>query len=378
MEKRVQRYILIFVGIIVTGCGNSGEKASNAPVTESENLNVILNEARFQWIDLNNVFIDTIVVPKEDIYEEKLFVSDSLYVTSPTHMTVFDGNMVVNEFGKANVVIVNKEGELQRNLSREGRGPGEFERPLGLMTDGTHLYIYDDAQKRVSVFDKEFELLNTFDLKDVAPGDFSKTIVMNNELIAYQIFSASSLYSEETEGGMLQIRLKNQPDSVHFSALPRIVPRGMQPGAYNNLLIALNNKNNLAVAFSGLPYLIVYEELQHQLTIGLKATHYDTTDTPSLKPTAIKGNTGVGVKSVINNVKLMDNGDILFFSFGLIHHLVKKESGNYTAKKSYQLIREGSGDKLIAQEFVAMPEEPTMFYVLGWRNLYKVDIPIFD
>jgi hypothetical protein len=196
---------------------------------------------------------------------------------------------------------------------------------------------------------------------------------MNNKFIAHQSFSTSGFYSTES-GGILQIRLKSQPDSVHSSAIPRVVPVGMQPASYNSLLVSINNRNNLVAVYPALPYLIVFEDLEHSLSIGLKSTHFDTTESPSLRPTTPKGNNGVGVKNIIADVKILDNGDILMYSYGLLHHFVKQE-GNYKVKKSYSLLREDTRKSLMIRDLAVNPENPSRFYVLGWRHIYKIGLP---
>lgn len=364
--------------LTLLGC-NREKETKEVPVTPSENLNALLNAVPISWIDLNNVEVDTISIPSDRIFEDRMFVSESLYVTSPKHITTFGDHLIVNEFGKGQIVALDKNGIPQQVVGRKGRGPGEFEHPYGLMSVGSKLYIYDFTLKRISVFDEEYELLKTFDFKDAAPSSFSNKIVMNKEYIAYENFYSSTFHDEgsNSNSDLLWVRLTENPDSVYFTAMPRIIPFGKQPNAYNNPIFSINAENELAAAFPVLPYLFVYQDSNHVSTVALEAVHFDTTDNPSLKPTEPVGNNGVGVKNVLLNLNILDNGDILFSSFGQLHHLERASDGGYTHHKSYYLKREDTGEKIInIQNMAAFREEPSRFFVIGWQNIFELNLDV--
>lgn len=370
-------YLLICTALIV-GCTEEKE-IKEVPVTPSESLNALLDAAPLTWINLNDVEADTIIIPSDRIYGDRMFVSESLYVVSPQKITTFGNHLIVNEFGKGNVVALDKNGIPQKLVGRKGRGPGEFEHPDGLMTAGELLYIYDHTQKRISVFDESYDLVKILDFKDAASGPFSDSIVMNKEFIAYENFYSSTFNIEgsNSDSDLLWVRFTENPDSVYFTAMPRIIPFGKQPNAYNNLILSLNANNELAVAFPGLPYLFVYQGSNHMLTVALEAVHFDTTDNPSVKPTEPIGSDGVGVKNFLSNVNILENGDILFSSFGQLHHLKNESDDEYYHYKSYYLIREDTGEQMKGiQNMAAFSEEPYRFYAIGWRNIFELNLGV--
>lgn len=376
--KKNQAQYLLICAVMIFGCAEKKE-IKEVPVTSSENLNTLLNVAPLTWINLNEIEIDTIIIPSDRIFEDRMFVSESLYVNSPQHITAFGDHLIVNEFGKGNVVALDKNGIPQRLVGREGRGPGEFEYPYGIMTAGEHLYIYDDAQKRISVFDKSYDLVKIFDFKEAAPGSFSNKIAMNEDVIAYENFYSSTLINDGSNkySNLLWTRLTENPDSVYFRAIPRIIPLGKQPSAYNQLILSLNDVNELAVAFPGLPYLFMYQDSNHVSTIALEAVHYDTTEVTSLEPTEFTKNEGVRVTSLIMNLNILDNGDILFSSFGQLHHLKKESDDEYSHYKSYLLLRGDTGKQIgVIQNMAVFPEEPYRFYVVGWRNVFELNLGV--
>ncbi len=59
------------------------------------------------------------------------------------------------------------------NLAKPGDGPGRFARPKGIAVDGDgHIWVVDEVQSRVQVFDREGRLLIYFGEQGPYPGQF--------------------------------------------------------------------------------------------------------------------------------------------------------------------------------------------------------------
>ncbi len=354
--------------------GCAPDELKPPPVTESENLNNLLTDAPIVWINLNHAEIDTIIIPAEQIFEERLFVNESLYVANPIQIKTFQDRLVIIEFASGNVAATGRDGIPVQTIGRSGRGPGEFERPIAVMSNGTHLFIYDDGLKRISVFDEGFILTDTFSFTDA--HYFNNKFRMSERHLVHQNNNASGFHASEPDGNLLHVRQIEYPDSVIFEAMPRIVPTGMHPGAYNNLLISVNSKDEILAAYPGLPYLFLYRDFSHEITIALEAVYFDTTENPGLRPYPPLDNEGVRVTGVLNHIYLKDDGDILITSFRLLHHLKPQPDGSYTHHRSYCLIREDTGEQIMTiRDLDFFPDDPDRMYAIGWGFIFELELP---
>jgi len=374
-QSFISKLTLLFAisfAIILLSC--SSDELRTPPVTESENLNTLLNSAPISWIDLENVVVDTLVIPENKIFEERLFVDESLYVSNPIQIKAFQNQLITIEFASGNVVALNKKGQPVQTIGRSGRGPGEFERPIAILSDGNQLYIYDDGLKRIQVFNSDLSLIDTFDFTDAVA--FENKMRMNERFLVYQNSKASGFHAPEPQSNLLTVRRLDGLDSIYFEALPRIVPSGHHPSAYNNLWISINSDDEILTAFPGLPYLFLYSGFEHGKTIILESVHYDTTVNPSLRPYPPVDNSGVRVRGVLSYIHLLENGDILVLSYGIFHHLKLTSGGEYIYHRSYYLQREDTGEQIMMiRDIDSFPDDPYRFFALGWGFIFELTLP---
>jgi len=372
MKSFINKLLLVF-SLLLFAC-SSAEETYTPPETASEPFNQMLRQAPVSLISLNNVPIDTLKVPTGHFFEEQLFVNDTLYVNRPTHLTLFNNYLITIEFGSGNVTALSKQGVPVRRVGRSGRGPGEFEMPIAVGTDGEHLYVYDYGLKRLTLFDRDFNVHKTVPLDKIAFNQHQVSI--NSSYLVFQNQDASSMHAPEPERGMIDIRPVDQPDSSITHIISRIVPPGMQPSVHNNMMTSLNNHNNLLTAFSGLPYLFLYnDDFTPSHTIALEAAHFDTLDNPSLRPFPPVGNDGVGARGFYSTLYLMENEDILMVSFRLLHHLKRTENGGYLHHRSYYMEHEESGEQIMTiQSLATSPSDPSRYYAVGWGNMFVLDL----
>ena len=78
-----------------------------------------------------------------DVIEPRLSIGvelgDSAYMFSSIETAIYDanGNIAVLDMGTANVRIYSPQGQFLRSIGRRGNGPGEFQRPLGMVLLGS-------------------------------------------------------------------------------------------------------------------------------------------------------------------------------------------------------------------------------------------------
>ena len=86
----------------------------------------------------------------------------------PTNLTVGPGGdlFVTDGYGNARVHRFSADGELKSSWGAPGDGPGQFNVPHGIGTDGERLYVADRENSRVQIFSPDGELITMW--KDLA------------------------------------------------------------------------------------------------------------------------------------------------------------------------------------------------------------------
>ncbi|MDZ7715105.1 MAG: 6-bladed beta-propeller [Balneolaceae bacterium] len=122
------------------------------------------------------------VVFKKDLVLEE---TDNAYL-GDIHVFAVDSSGFFYIADKKVIKIFDAEGNFEAELGREGKGPGEFSNfgPLIPKVLGNKLYVYEDVQQKVNVFDldKRVFLLSI----SMASKDFSR--LPENEQLSYDNF----------------------------------------------------------------------------------------------------------------------------------------------------------------------------------------------
>jgi len=87
------------------------------------------------------------------------------HFNKPTDVAVSDGGdiFVTDGYGNARVVKFSKDGHYRAEWGKAGTGPGEFDLPHSISTDGKdRLFVGDRENDRVQVFDLEGKFLDQF------------------------------------------------------------------------------------------------------------------------------------------------------------------------------------------------------------------------
>jgi len=338
MLKFSRVFLLFTLLLFVYSCG--GDELS-APETESDVLNNILQRAPLSQIDLQNSEQLVRIIPDEQIYSIPNTDNGASLPDNATQVKLFGDHLVIMQTGNSNVVVLDMDEELVTVLG----GNDGLQKPATLMAGNNNLYIYDDAQKELRVFDSEYSVVDSISF---GGAYFTQgSIDMNPAFIIYQPDEATGFRVSDTDRQLLTIAPKSNPDSTAFEAFPRIVPSGKHPGGYNNLSFSINQNNNIAAAYPALPYLFIYNDLQHFHTVLLESERFESFDNPSLSPFEPVMGEPVTVRSLLGQLTITDSGDILLFSLDLLHHIEFIEEDNaYRLKNSYALIRGDTGEQI--------------------------------
>jgi len=345
------------------------EESTIAPETESEALNEMLREAPFSRILLHEGPMDTLVIPAERILEPRITTDETFSTGEPTQVVPFRENLVLMEYSSVNIAAITRRGEKIAQI-----GGSELQRPANIMSDGDRFYIYDDGRKQIHKYNEEYQLKESIPFNN--PYYTQGSVVMNRNHIAFQHEEASGFRVSETDYSLLSVVSRQNPDSTVFEAIPRIVPSGKHPGGYNNLILSMNNRSDIVAAFPALPYLFIYRDFAHHQSIVLEAETFAEVDNPALTPFLPVMGEAVRISSLLDQVHMLDNGDILLFSFEQFHHLRLQRNGSYTHRRSYTLVRGDTGETISSVSSIAtFPDQPDTIYIVSPGILFELELP---
>jgi hypothetical protein len=342
-----------------------------APVTESENLNELLKSVPINRVDLGEISPDTLIIPSNKVLSPEIEAAEMLDSFSSTQAIYFNGFVVVMEFLTNNTLAYTPDGEYYQRINEN-----KISQAASVTANDTHLYIYDYGNKVIHSYDAELRLERSFPF--FAPYYTQGSIKINNTHLAYQREDASGFRVGNTEvTQLLTIADIDAPEESVAQLVPRIVPSGKHPGGFNNLQFSLNSRSDIVTAYPALPYLFVYRNFELYRNIMLVSSTYDEVDNPDLTPFQPVMGEAVRINNLMDQLYLMDNGDILMFSFGQLHHISLQRSGEYAYKKTYALVR---GDNGSTVESISSIDEsgrsPGTFYVISSGKLLIVDLPL--
>lgn len=339
------------------------------PETESENLNELLRAAPISWIDLESTALDTLLISAENVIYPQLQGQGQEIFDNSIRAFPFHDNLVVFRYGSPEVYVFNKEGQRVQAIGAE-----TLRRPSTIQSDGNELYIHDYDRKRMFVYDSDFSLVRDFSFEN--PYYMPGSVAMSKSHLAFQDEEASGFRVSRAKEHLLSVVEINEPESEVFSGVPRIVPAGKHPGAFNNLKLSMNTANTIVAGYPALPYLFVYDDFEHSQNIFLQSLRFDKVENPSLQPFDPVMGEAVRVNNLMDNIQVMDNGDILLYSMGILHHLERQPTGSYNLEKKYTLIREDSGEEINSVNSIArFPVGNTALYLSGMGSIIKLNFP---
>lgn len=332
----------------------------------------------FQVIDLDTQPVDTIYITEGMILSEDLYLDDQVNLRIPTKIIPFRNYLILNDFMFPNVIAVDPQtGVPAFRIGGEGRGPGEFIQPFEIMSDGEHLYIHDTSLNRFSRFDQNFQFQENFPFESLSGSPNAVRAAMNSDYIVYENHLSSGLISVTENPTMLEVATISKPDSVVKHLMPRIIPSGMQPGAYNNVHFTLSHDNRLAAFYTGLPYLFLFNQFEHINTVQFKTTYIDTLDNPSLTPYPPRGNKGESVSSLYISQLYLPNGELLLQTRGGIFRFRIDDDGHARLLANYHLKEKGYDVTNIRaiRGITYNPNDPLEIFSVGWEQIYKFRLP---
>lgn len=349
------------------------------PVTQSEIFNTFIRAAPVSRINLDEVAIHEVYLEDDNILYSVArdfdISSGELQLSSPVRLVEGSNHLYVYDFNSPEIVEMTRNGRITRTVTREGRGPGEINRfSSTLIANDEIIMINDFNNGRLNVYDHHFSYLESIDIQ--IPG--LDRISISNDRMIHQNQMSSGLFPVDPSQGLLLVRsIMNVSDTL-ATLIPRLVPVGHQPGAFNSLQYSMNSNNKVLAGYRPLPWLFLFgKDFSHQLSILLEAAAFDSLNTPPLEFFPVQDHEGFRVSIPISRFDLLDNDQILVSCpIGLIH-LVPNSDGNYEAVKIYRFISRYHEGYSFPRDIQQSRSSSSTFYIIGTRDLiFKTELPL--
>ena len=258
-------------------------------------------------------------VANTDIEAERWFATtrlglptDSLILGRPSPMIAIGDSVYVSE-RSGNIFAIGADGHLNRKIGNPGKGPGEFTNLAGLQYNGSHIFVRES--ERVQVLTAKFEYVGSF--LSSSPLQESFSVSPNYVFVQcagddWLVCARSTSPPYDWTPAIELLPVLNLPDrsGENFHEVT-VSPEG----------------DRIAVAYSGLPYIFIYDdEFRHLRTI-----RFEGSGVRDFKPVGLPSGAPAGVEpgsfSFIATIKFI-NSRFLVARAPTIDHYVFDLSGN--------------------------------------------------
>ena len=362
--------VLVVLLIVVVGWYVLNDDSVHVPATDSANLNELLTGAPINSIDLSATIPDTLFIPAENVFSPEIEAAEMLDSFSSTQAVHFGDYIIVMEFLTNNIVAYSLEGDFVKRFQSE-----KISQAASVTANSDSLYIYDYGNKVVHTYNTDLNNQQSFPFS--APYYTQGSIKINDTHVAYQREDASGFrIGEDGSDRLLVVSEIDHLENPVAELFPRIVPTGKQPGGFNNLMFSINNRSDIVTAYPALPYLFVYRNFKQHRNIVLSSSESNEVDNPGLAPFDPVMGEAVRINNLMDRLYLQENGDILIFSFGRLHHLRLGRNGNYEHGTSYVFMRGDNGQSIDSISSIDESQnQPGTFYIISSELLYIIDLP---
>jgi len=165
------------------------------------------------------------------------------------------GKIYVVDSGNDRIVILDRDGNFIKSVGRKGQGPGEFNNPMSILINNDNIFVNDQRNGRVQIFDKDFNYRDT-----IFPGLhlFAGFAVDN-----FGNLYVNSLLGTSEEDKLIKVLSSVKPYKLKRTLLNVIKHKAGEPGnqlGMNNLCLDTDENGNLYVAFRAKPLVIAFSK----------------------------------------------------------------------------------------------------------------------
>lgn len=262
--------------------------------------------------------------------------NDSLILGRPRSLIAVRDSLYVVDQQSGSVLAIGPDGYLQRQIGRQGKGPGEFTNLWEIHYNGSNAFTYEDA--KIQVFSEIFDYANSF------------TDSFRFRLGGIAVSPAFMLMQCPTESDQLICARSNSPPYAwlkYKQLLPALeLPDRSGENSYN---VAISpHGNRIAVGYKGLPYIFIYDDrFAHLHTI-----RFEGKDVRDFEPTVgatVPGVQEPGTRVFISRVKFLDNSYLAARVYGTGTYVINVSDNEYQleGKFAFRPVNDSQNRKII-------------------------------
>lgn len=146
---------LLFYFLFLSGCGDNAE---NPKSTIDKNGVVIISNPQYgPWQKLEKPPLSLKLIDQFN-FQDHLLVGNISYLVSDAESNLYFLDQTQNK-----LISIDSKGNIRWQTGQQGRGPGDFEYPFGVVTDGKFLYIGNIMATRLDKFDLNGNFIRSYD-----------------------------------------------------------------------------------------------------------------------------------------------------------------------------------------------------------------------
>lgn len=302
-------FLLVAIIILSASCDSTNSK--NIPKTDNKQLNKLISRApSTSIINLRKHSVDSLLATEKNIMGDKSASSFSppAQLGRVVGLITVQDNLYAADQQQACIWKLNKDGKIEEKIGRRGKGPGEFGMIAGLYKNSDKIFTADASNMQLSTFNNAFNVVSSFQHRIVGNNlTGNNSIAVSDELLFVPA-------NDEISDKLIEVRKESTPFDSVGTFVPRIIPPGKQPKSYNNYVADVSSSGEAVVAYTGLPYIFLFDSQQHlQRVIYLELPTDRLPDNPSASP--VEKDQAMGVKGLVTKLHLTAEG-MLYFDVG--------------------------------------------------------------
>jgi hypothetical protein len=143
-------YFLILTSLFFLSCSHN----------ESQNRKLVVSNPEYgSWQDLEIPPFEFELIDTFDFESfDELVIGDISFLISDS-----ENNLYFLDSSQNKLISIDSDGNLRWETGQPGRGPGDFQFPLGLVTDGEFLYLSNIMATRLDKYDMQGNFIQSYD-----------------------------------------------------------------------------------------------------------------------------------------------------------------------------------------------------------------------
>lgn len=142
--------------LLLSACGNT-KKAARAGRTLPDTIPIMYTESEAE--EFHNTPIDPLCDEFEDVYHINIWDAEQTGIGRPYGVCAVGDAIYVCDFDGSCVVELDKSGNRVASYGEYGEGEGQFRNPTAIIRHDGLVYVLDQGNNRVQVFDGEMNYL---------------------------------------------------------------------------------------------------------------------------------------------------------------------------------------------------------------------------